>query len=249
MKHNPVDEALFEATWPTSEIVLIRIKRHLLDHASILRDKQIFFDFFDAVAEDSMTKCVVLMGHPEKRGAPEFEEWIERVMKARHEPLAVQRVVNAFQQFVMRILTLPQLVLYGDAGMMTMNYLSVGLAADFFVLGEGVRIQNPNAEHGILPAGGTAHFLREQLGGKRVLALLASAEELTAEEACSMGLCQGVCVPQELENRLLTQARVWAQHHPNYLRSLKAATRSDLQALDDWFKKELEAIVRGALWT
>ena len=246
--HESIDEAIFEASWPERGIALVRIKRHVLSHASILCEKEAFFGFLDRLAEDSETRCVVLMGNPNKRGTAEFEEWFAGMLSARDEPNGVQRVVNAFQQFVRRILMLPQVVLYGDAGTMTMNYLSAALVSNYVVLAENVCIQNPNARFDVLPAGGCAWLLRERLGPLRALALLASVEDITAEEALALGLCQAVCAPDELEDKLMRQARAWAQHRPGYLRSLKAVMRQNLPSLEAWFLLELEGIVRDALW-
>ena len=89
----------------------------------------------------------MILGHPEKRGAPEFQEWFEKVQQSTGDAVHLQRVVNAFQQLVRRLLTLPQLVLFGEAGTMTTNYIGIGMASDYFVLGDKVDIQNVNAEY------------------------------------------------------------------------------------------------------
>lgn len=248
MNNTVIDEVLFSAEIVEAGIVLVKIKRHLIDHLSLLSHKESFFKFLDRFAGDDSIKCIVILGHPEKRGAAEFEEWHENIKEMSLDSNATQRVVNAFQQHVRRLVVLPQIILYGDAGIMTSNYLSIGLAANYCVLADSVEIQNTNAKYDLLPAGGAAFLLKERIGAQRALALLTTKEVVSAKKAEALGLCDCVCPAEELEACLMKQARMYASHRSTYLRALKKAMMPDLKKLDDWFRHEQHVIIRDTLW-
>lgn len=239
-----IDEALFTAEFPVPGIALVRIKRHYTEHLSLLDDKVSYLRFLDRCATDHELKCVILLGNPEKRGQAEFTEWRQR-MSGDHAAIdLVRKVVNAFQQSVLRVLQLPQITIYADAGNITPNYLSIALAADYFYVGDKARLQNPNASCDLLPAGGATFLLRQRMNRPQAYALLTSPDEKTATEMAEIGLCDGVLPEAEMEEKLLAKARELIQHRASYLRAIKISQRPDLEKLAAWLEYELKVIQR-----
>jgi enoyl-CoA hydratase/carnithine racemase len=242
----PCEEALFTAEFPEPGIALVRIKRQHTAHLSLFDDKVPYLRFLDRFTSDQTIKCIIILGHPEKRGDGEFREWRDEVTSDPHALDRVRQVVMALQQCVLRIVQLPQITIYGDAGRITPNYLSVALAADYFFAADSTLLQNPNASCDFLPAGGAAYLLRQRLPRPRALDFLTSANELDAKAMQALGICDGVFPSADFEEELLAKARSLAQHETSYLRAIKTAHRPASESLEAWFQHELKVIQRGA---
>jgi enoyl-CoA hydratase/carnithine racemase len=241
-----IEEEMFSAETVEPGIVMVRQKRHLVEHMTFLSQKDAFFKFLDRIEADESCKCLIILGHPEKRGEAEFAEWHERIRKMQRDQFTLERIVNAFQQHVRRILTLPQIVLFGDSGALTSSYLSIGLAADHFALGEDACFHNAQAKFDHLAPGGTPFLLKERIGKTQALQLLLNYNRLPAEKARSLGICDHVCPPEELESYLLEKARELTRHQRSYLNSIKIGMRPDLPRLDAWLERELMLVLKQA---
>lgn len=247
MSTENMDRELFQAEFKDNGIVVVRLKRHLMEHFMDLSHKECFLQFLDRLNGNPDSKCIVILGHPEKRGAPEFQEWFEKVQQSTGDAVHLQRVVNAFQQLVRRLLTLPQLVLFGEAGTMTTNYIGIGMASDYFVLGDKVDIQNVNAEYNIPPAGALSYLMNRRIGASKTIEALAARKKLTSAEALELGLCDAVCAADQLESQLLQKAQNYAEHSLAFLLTIKKNLCPNLHELDEIFKSESRAIVNSML--
>ncbi|WP_269525882.1 enoyl-CoA hydratase-related protein [Coraliomargarita parva] len=235
---NPLeaDEKLFAASQTSPHTLTIRFKRHWLRQSAEIENVIGLIDYLNVLERNSEIKCILMLGNPEKRGSAEYVEWQEWASseegKAQH---ASVRMLSVFQQLVRRILKLPQIVLFGDGGRMTMSYLSLGLAADYCVLGTTSVVENPNLRFKTIPVGGVVYFLKERLGHQKSFELLSQPEPVSSRQLLDLGLCHSVCPAGEVEAQLKQQADYYLDQNINYLRALKGALHPDWDALDHWF--------------
>jgi len=122
----------------------------------------------------------------------------------------------------------------------------VALACDLCVMAEDAYIRFAQRSLGLSTAWGGASYLREAVGPRRALALLARDDQISAQEAYSLGLAHRLSPSGEA----LSVALTWAQElasTPQATRALKRLSRDAEGAQRDQLQREREGF--APLWT
>jgi enoyl-CoA hydratase/carnithine racemase len=103
--------------------------------------------------------------------------------------------------------------------------LELALSGDIILAIPGIKLGTPEPKLGIMPGGGATQRLVRAIGTYRALRLLLTAETIDAETAERWGIVTEICLPEELDTRLLTLATGIAALPPLALRAIKEAVR------------------------
>lgn len=128
-------------------------------------------------------------------------------------------IANGPQQVVLAWRQLPVPVIAAVHGPVFGGGLQLALGADLRMAGRDARLSVMEMRWGLVPDMGGMLLLRELLGADRVRELVYTARELTADEACALGLVSRVCDDPLAEARAL--AAEIARQSPQAVRAAK----------------------------
>lgn len=108
--------------------------------------------------------------------------------------------------------------------------VGLALVADWRQMSTNARVQVNFSRLGYSPGFGLTRTLPDLVGRHRATELMVSGRAVSAGEALSIGLCDGVSAPERLAEDTLARARTFAEAAPQPARLLKLAARRPLLA-------------------
>ncbi len=120
-----------------------------------------------------------------------------------------------------RVVGLPALVVAAVDGIALGGGLELALACDVRIAGAQARLSLPQVRLGVVPGWGGAARLTALLGRGRALALMATARQLSADEALALHLVDQVVPAGDAERHAMQMAREVAAGSASAIRSLK----------------------------
>lgn len=196
---------------------------------------------WEAIADDRDVRCIVVTGEGEAAfcsgaqldadfsGVSDLDEMVDRaLLKTRVLPIPMVAAVN---------------------GHCVAGGFELMLACDVRVGSESAKLGLPEVHWGIVPSGGAAMKLVEQIGHARAMQLMLTAELVTAAQALQMGLLNEVMPAHEVLPRALSVARLIAGNSPLAVRHTKRLALAGREAV--WRDREAgerqsTAIVRAS---
>jgi enoyl-CoA hydratase/carnithine racemase len=127
--------------------------------------------------------------------------------------------------------------------------LEIALNADIRIAVQGAMLGLPEVRWGIMPSGGAAMKLADQIGQAFAMDLLLSGRLVSAEEAQRIGLVGAVLPRAGFRDAVLTYAETIARNSPVAVRATKKAAMMPRMALyreRDHAERELAAAVRAS---
>lgn len=231
----------YRVSWH-DDIAVFRFGDEPLFFAGDLKVRDELLKDLDRCAQSLAIRVVVLIGFPEKAGSGEYERFY-REARAPERRLLVNRMLNVFNQFILAIVELDKLVIFVNSGRVISQFLNVGLACDYRIIGDNTVIEKAYLRHGLLPKGGGALLLSRLLGRGKALELLLSPKDITAEEALLLGLANEVAPAAQLELVALRAARRFAALPPTTVTGVKRLLNYDLRGLSAYLDFENHQIL------
>ncbi len=167
---------------------IVEFKRQALLGSTLLDEKMELNNFLSAVEGDQDIICVTLVGNPEKRGIPEIAELLDKIKAEKNANFTIERINNAINDLISRILLSDKIFISVDSGNVTMPYLSLAAVCDYSIFADNSVFHKEYLEFGLIPKGGIIALLVERLGSRKALQVLLSSDEFTAEQAQELGL-------------------------------------------------------------
>jgi len=118
-----------------------------------------------------------------------------------HMPKLIRTWASAFHDVIQDLRGMPKPVLAKVHGAVAGGGLSVMLACDLAIAGEGTKFTLAYANIGTSPDGGSTHFLPRAIGARRALELALITDPFDATRACELGLVNWVVPDAELDAR------------------------------------------------
>lgn len=114
------------------------------------------------------------------------------------------------------------------------NGLAIGIGVtmllhcDLVYAAEGVPFRLPFVDLGLVPEGGSSALLPQMLGHRRAAELLLLGRKFDAQEAADLGIVNGVCPADQLQQLSWSMAEALAAKPPQALRAAKAMLKQNL---------------------
>ena len=214
-----------------------------MQQATNLTTKTAFLDYLDRVSESASLKVVLILNSPNKPGRKEYIEFYNQVIQTKSDIGAVHRMFNAFDQGILKIREMNQIVIHADSGKVLPLFLNASLACDFRIVADNTVFQNPCLEFGLAPKGGGAFFLSRILGVSRAYKIMLSEEDITAHEALKLGLVDEIVPFDELRNAAFKTAEQFARKPARSLRCCKRLLNYSLKDLREYLDFETQELV------
>ncbi|MBW1873195.1 MAG: enoyl-CoA hydratase/isomerase family protein, partial [Deltaproteobacteria bacterium] len=181
------------------DIAVVTFRQNLLQHAIDLQAKTSLFDCLDAISRNDVVKSVLIMGSPRKTGREEYVEFYHQLLESKMDRVAIHRLYNAVDQYILKIVGLNKMVIHSDSGKVISLFMNTSLACDYRIVADNTVFQNPYLELSLVPKGGGAFFLSQMLGRSKAFEILLSGKDITAQEAAELGILDKVVPLPQLD--------------------------------------------------
>lgn len=219
-------------------ILFLGLKPNLMLHITNLGANKMFFDYLDLVSRIASLKVIVLWGSPGKTGSNEYKDFYTRVIQSILDVSAVYKMFNTVDQFIIKIISMNQIVIHADSGNVLPLFLNISLACDYRIVAHNTLFQNPCLEFGLVPKGGGAFFLTKRFGPSKAYELLLSEKDITAEGALQLGLVDRVVPLDDLRAAAMQKAEEYAAKPARSLRCIKRLINFSLKDLQEYLEFE-----------
>jgi 2-(1,2-epoxy-1,2-dihydrophenyl)acetyl-CoA isomerase len=159
---------------------------------------------------------------------------------------AVHRLLNAFDQFILKIMEMNQVVIHANSGKVISLLLNLSLACDYRIVADDTVFENPYIRLGLLPKGGGAYFLSRLLGHNKAFEVLLSDGTIDAFEALRLGIVEKVVPVGHLLRSALDMAEEFCRIPYETLSGVKRLlnlVRRDLQDMLEFENHEIMRII------
>jgi 2-(1,2-epoxy-1,2-dihydrophenyl)acetyl-CoA isomerase len=160
-----------------------------------------------SAADDKSVRVIVLTGAGRAFCAGGDLEQIREARK-RRAVAELQTMLVAGKELCLAIATMPKLVVAAVNGPAAGAGMSIALACDLRIASEQATFSQAFARAGLYPDFGATFFLPRLVGLSRASELFYTAEKLSAQEACRIGIVYNVYPPDQFEE----QTRKFGQH-------------------------------------
>jgi enoyl-CoA hydratase/carnithine racemase len=157
----------------------------------------------------------------------------------------IRPVVSALGEALEALEALPIVSIAAITGFALGGGMELALACDLRYAAEDARLGQPEIRIGVIPGAGGTQRLTRLVGPGRTRDLVFSGRQVEAHEAYGMGLVERVLPAEEVFDRALADARVFAQGPREALAAAKGAIRAALdRPFEAGLRDEREAFVR-----
>ena len=222
----------------------LNLSENLLLRATDLDRIDRLLDYLDRVEADDSVRTLIVAGSPEKTGEKEYYDFYYRLCRLKFDRNAIYRMYNAVDQFIMKITTLPKLVVHVDSGRLIPLYLNASLACDYRIVSENAVFENAYIDLGLAPKGGGAFFLTKLLGKSKAFQFLLSDRRVTASEALALGLVDEIVASDQLEKAALDAAARFEKIPERTLAAIKSLMAFDNEELARYLESENRELMK-----
>jgi enoyl-CoA hydratase/carnithine racemase len=181
------------------------------------------------VSADPQVRAVVIYG-----GAKVFAAGADVKEMAGASPAEIMTLGARIQDAFKAVARIPKPVIAAITGYALGGGLELALCADFRVLGESVKVGQPEILLGVIPGAGGTQRLPRLIGPSRAKDLVFSGRFIDAAEALRIGLADQVVPDAEVYD---AARRLTAR----YTGGAPLALRAAKQAIDDGLERDLDA--------
>lgn len=217
-------------------IAVMHFTRQPLFATTNLRERARILNCLQQLISDTTVKAIVLMGAPDKSGAREYGEFLD--IAAASDDKFIYKMLTMFNQIILDIVRAPKAVIFSDSGAVLSQFLHVSLACDYRLFADDTVFEKGFLEHGMVPKGGGAFFLRRMLGAPRAFALLTDPSPMTAAQALELGLINETCSAAALEDTAMERARALAAIPAVSVHGVKSLLHFPVQELEAYLEHE-----------
>lgn len=198
----------------------------------------------EATANDPGVRCVLLTGAGKAfSSGADLKDMQQQELTPEGRPDVYKVLTERYHPIITGLRTMEKPVVAAVGGPAVGIGLSLALAADLVVAGEGAYFLLAFVNIGLVPDGGSSVFIPDRIGLARATELAMLGERLPAARALAWGLINRVCPDAELEQAAdALAARLAAGPTRSYAgtkRQLNAWTQRGLEA-----QLELEATIQ-----
>ena len=215
-------------TQPEPGIALVTVSNPARRNALGPREFEALAQGWDRLANDAQVRCVIVTGDGDQAfcsgaqldadfsGVPDIDHMVElALLKTRVFPKPLIAAVN---------------------GHCVAGGLELMLACDLRIGSHAARLGLPEVHWGIVPSGGAAMKLVEQIGHARAMQLLLTGQLVSAETALLFGLLNETVPADEVVSTALRYARAIAGNSPLAVAHTKQLALSGREAM--WRERE-----------
>ena len=225
-------------------LIILSLNKNLLIRSTDLTARDRVFDFFDDISRSNTIKVVVIDSSSEKSGSKEYIDFYRKVLKSELDRLAVHRMLNVFNQIILKIAGLNKVVVHSNSGLAIPLFLNISLACDYRIVADNTVFQKPYLKLGMVPTGGGAFFLSRILSRSKTFAILLSDRDITAHEALKLGIVDKIVSVEELEDAALEMAQHLARKPARTLTVTKRLLNYSIKDLKDYLDFENQEILK-----
>lgn len=203
----------------------------------------------ETCGRDPEVKAVILTGEGKAfcsgGDIKEMSEW----MKGQEKPISVlfQRLTRHLHATVVEMRRMPKPIIGAINGVAAGAGFSLAMACDIRLASESARFTQAYTRIGLVPDGGSSHFLPRLVGPARAAELMFLNRVLTAHEALQWGLVSRVVEPQALKEEAMGLATQLAQGPGLAHGLLKGLLLTTWElSLEGQLEEERRAIIRAS---
>jgi 2-(1,2-epoxy-1,2-dihydrophenyl)acetyl-CoA isomerase len=226
------------------EIAEIQLNTKPLSMAADIEAKDALMDRLNEVAADQGIKVLIIRNYTAKTGVEEYIEFHKRLLDPARDKFLLEKMLNSFDELILKLAGMSQIVVHVDCGRVLTQFLSVGLACDYRLVADDTWYQKGYFALNLIPKGGLAFFLTRLLGRAKAVEILLSEAEIPAENALHLGLVNRVAPLAELMPAARRVAEEFASKPGFFLASMKRLLSYDLAALKEHLAMENREILR-----
>ncbi|MCD4763926.1 MAG: enoyl-CoA hydratase/isomerase family protein [Desulfobacterales bacterium] len=226
------------------DIVILNVKENILLQAINLTAKYYLLEYLELVSKTNAIKVVLIIGSPQKRGSEEYFRFYRQVMERELDRHAINRLYNAVDQFILRLVDFNKVIVHADSGKVISLFMNTSLACDYRIVADNTVFQNPCLELELVPKGGGAFFLSKRLGAGKAFEILLSNKDITAQQALKLGIVDKVVPLAELNEAALKIAKDFAQKPARSLAGIKRLLSYSVKDLEDYLEFENQVLLR-----
>jgi len=226
------------------DLIILSLNKNLLIRSTDLTARDRVLDFFDDISRSETIKVVVIVSSQEKAGSEEYIDFYRKVLESKLDRLAVHRMLNVFNQIILKIAGLNKVVVHSNSGFAIPLFLNISLACDYRIVADNTVFQKPYLKLGMVPTGGGAFFLSRILSRSKAFAILLSDRDISAHEALKLGIVDKIVPVEELEDAALEMARHLVRKPAGTLTVVKRLLNYSIKDLQDYLDFESQEILK-----
>ena len=236
--------SVFFSAKQIDNLIILSLNKNLLVRSTDLSERDRVLDFFDDISKSDTIKVVVIVSSPEKSGSEEYIDFYRKVLESQPDRLAVHRMLNVFNQIILKIAGLNKVVVHSNSGLAIPLFLNISLACDYRIVADNTVFQKPYLKLGMVPTGGGAFFLSRILSRSKAFEILLSDRDINAHEALKLGIVDKIVPVEELEDAALEMAQHLARKPAKTLTVIKRLLNYSIKDLMDYLDFENQEILK-----
>jgi enoyl-CoA hydratase/carnithine racemase len=226
------------------DVAVLKLGKNFLANTIDLAVDNPMLEVFDHIAESDGIKVLVIMNCIEQIGGEEFIDFYRQICDAEVDRRSIQRMCNAFDQLILKIVRLNKPVIHADCGEVISLFLSMSLACDYRIIATHTIFQKSFFELEALPKGGGPFFLCKMLGYNQAKQLLMSEKDINAIEALEIGIVDQVVPFEKLEETAIQMARDFTKRSIRSLVGVKRLINYSMKDIQDYLEFESYELLR-----
>ena len=233
------------------DLVVVGMKRPVVDFATDLHTKEAFFSHLATVSRSPSVKALLLLHSRDALSDERYRSFIQNTLIGRSSKKRdvhdtdLLREENALSQYILTAATFRKLLISCLQGATASPFFGAHLASDIRIVSDDFVVEMSHIALGIPPDGGLGFFLPRYVGQGRATEILLSGEPLPATRALELGLVNAVVPSHDFEQNCLDAARKYLTIPAATIHPTKEIFFPFAGELEKYLAAELSAVLRG----
>mgnify|MGYP006294764295 CR=1 FL=1 len=199
--------------------------------------------FYEELKDDQETKVLLIMNEKGGYGIDAYETFLEKAENDYRKNELIQAIeINMIRRFILKLLDLDKIVVFGLAGTVVTPFFGMSLSGNFRFGCEDMEFLVNHQKYGSHPTGALPFFLPYYVNQAVVSDLMYRGGKLSAQEAKDLGIITELFKKDDFKDRCVEEAKRMCAIDYDVLKKTKRLSQYIVKELEDYFRIELKMI-------
>lgn len=224
-------------------VLIFQSKGDLIENSTLFECRDRILEYFDYIEQSDEVKVILMKDMPSFSQEMQYQKFIKSIIEDDFNETLLLKMCRAFDQFILRILSLKKIIISLDSTEMIPLLFNVRLACDFRFITPEVSMINLPLTLNLIPKGGSFELLRARGVKGNLLKPLLLKDKLTSDELLDLKMVDFISPASTIEADALEVAHKISKNSSICLAGMKQLNNSSLIHLEQFFREENKLLV------
>ena len=238
------------STYVSGTTAIVKLKKNIFNEVVEFVNSDRFFNILSEINHNKNIDALLLINEEGTLGCSVYEKFImdhvagDRKSRAelrfKSDNVSINRIreINILKRIILKLADFNKIVISGLTGEIVTPFFGLSLSVNFRFATRNMKFSLDHRKFGLHPSGALPYFLKHYVNWSKQNEILYIKEELSAEEALSLGMIDKIFPDGDFENNCIAEINRIIELNIKSLCKTKLLMAYPISELINYFEKE-----------